>query len=190
MKEFLQGLYKRNPVFFLMLGLCPTLAVTTTVSNAIAMSVATIFVLVCSGIIISLTRKLIPDEIRIPSFIVIIATFVTMVYLFMQAYTPEMAESLGIYLMLIVVNCIVLGRALAFAYKNPIWLTLQDSMGMGLGFTLALIIISAIREFIGTGSILGYEIFSSGIMIFVFPPGALLVMGLILGFKQWRTSDE
>ena len=188
MKEFVNGIWKNNPVLFLMLGLCPTLAVTTSVLNAIGMGVATIFVLLGSGILISLLRKLIPEEVRIPSFIVIIATFVTIVYLYMQAFLPSLASSLGLYLMLIVVNCIVLGRALAFAYKNPVIPTIKDSLGMGIGFLLALIIISAIRELIGTGALLGYQIFNGGVLIMVLPPGALLVMGLILGIKKWRSA--
>lgn len=189
MREFLDGIFKKNPVFFLLLGLCPTLAVTTTLKNALGMAAATIFVLVCSSILISLIRKLIADEIRIPAFIVVIATFVTIVNLLMEAYYPEVAAGLGIYLMLIVVNCIVLGRALAFAHKNPVWPSFLDALGMGIGFSFALVVISTIRELGGTGQLLGYTINPfGGLMILALPPGALLVTGLILGYRNWRAS--
>src|SRR3989338_3437808 len=150
--EFLKGVTVENPTFALVLGLCPTLAVSTSVSNAIGMGVAATFVLLGSNVIISLVRKLIPDQIRIPCFIVIIATFVTIVELTMKAYAPELSKALGIFVPLIVVNCIVLGRAEAFACKEGVLASILDALGMGIGFTLALILISGIREMFGNGT--------------------------------------
>jgi Na+-translocating ferredoxin:NAD+ oxidoreductase subunit E len=181
----LDGMFKKNPVFFLILGMCPTLAVTTTVETSIGMGIATSFVLISSSIVISLLRNLIPNKIRIPAFIVIIATFVTIIQMLMQAYTVGLYEKLGVYVLLIVVNCVVLGRALAFAYKNNVVRSFFDAFGMSLGFTGALLIIGFLRELIGTGevvlgsvSVLPFSYLK--IAIFAYPPGALITMGLIL----------
>jgi electron transport complex protein RnfE len=183
-KEFIKGIIKENPTFVLALGLCPTLAVSVSVINGIGMGIAATFVLVGSNIIISLIKNFVPDRIRIPCFIVVIATFVTITELTMKAYFPPLNRALGIYVPLIVVNCIVLGRAEAFASKNNVWRSLSDGIGMGVGFTLALILISAIREFFGAGKILGFSIFKGFYPAFVIgmPSGALLVIGLLLGF--------
>jgi electron transport complex protein RnfE len=183
-KEFLKGIIKENPTFVLALGLCPTLAVSVSINNGIGMGIAATFVLVCSNIIIASLRKVIPDKIRIPCFIVVIATFVTITELIMKAYSPGLNRALGIYVPLIVVNCIVLGRAEAYAQKNNIINSLFDALGMGVGFTLALILISAIREFFGAGTLLGYSVIKGFEPAFVFgmPSGALLVIGLLLGF--------
>lgn len=183
-KEFAKGIIKENPTFVLALGLCPTLAVSVSVTNAIGMGCASTFVIVFSNIIISSVKKLIPDKIRIPCFIVVIATFVTITEMALKAYFPLLNRALGIYVPLIVVNCIVLGRAEAFASKNTVMASLFDGLGMGAGFTLALILISAIREFFGTGKLLGLTIvpgFEPALAIGM-PSGALLVIGLLLGF--------
>ena len=182
----MKGLFKENPTFCLVLGLCPTLAVSTSLDNAIGMGAAATFVLLCSNIIISAIRNKTPDKIRIPIFIVVIASFVTIASLFMQAYLPALNKSLGIYVPLIVVNCIILGRAEAFASKNNIVKSALDGLGMGIGFTLALSLISIIRELLGTGSLklFGASLLNVPInpaMIFILPSGALLVMGLLLG---------
>ncbi len=182
--EFTKGIIKENPTFVLALGLCPTLAVSVTVANGIGMGIAATFVLLGSSLIISLVRDFIPDKIRIPCYIVIIATFVTITELCMKAYSPVLDRALSIYVPLIVVNCIVLGRAEAFACKNNISKSFFDGLGMGVGFTLALILISAIREFLGSGQILGHTLIKGFEPVFVFgmPSGALLVIGLLLGF--------
>ncbi len=183
-KEFTKGIIKENPTFVLILGLCPTLAVSVSVVNGIGMGIAATFVLLGSSVIVALVRDFIPDKIRIPCFIVIIATFVTIAELCMKAYSPVLDRALGIYVPLIVVNCIVLGRAEAFACKNSMARSFFDGLGMGLGFTLALILISGIREFLGSGQILGHALIKGFEPIFVFgmPSGALLVIGLLLGF--------
>jgi len=182
--EFLKGIIKENPTFVLVLGLCPTLAVSVSVINGIGMGIAASFVLLGSNIIISLIKNFIPDRIRIPCFIVVIATFVTITELTMKAYSPVLNRALGIYVPLIVVNCIVLGRAEAYAQKASVINSLFDGLGMGVGFTLALILISGIREFLGAGKLLGHTIFGRFEPAFVFgmPSGALLVIGLLLGF--------
>ncbi len=182
--EFLKGIIKENPTFVLALGLCPTLAVSVTIINGIGMGIAATFVLIGSNIMISLIKNIIPDRIRIPCFIVVIATFVTIVELSMKAYSPALNRALGIYVPLIVVNCIVLGRAEAFAQKQNVLSSLFDALGMGLGFTLALILISGIREFLGAGKLLGFTLFKWFEPAFVLgmPSGALLVIGLLLGF--------
>ena len=192
-KEFAKGIVISNPVFVLALGLCPTLAITSSLSNALGMSAGVIFVLLCSNIIISSMRKIIPDMVRIPVFIVIIATFVTILSLVFQAYLPPLYESLGIYLALIVVNCIILGRAEVFASKNSVLLSILDALGIGIGFTMALVIISFIREILGTGSlsIFGKVLFKlpvlheSPMAFFILPPGAFLVIGLVLALFRW-----
>jgi len=183
-KEFTKGLIKENPTFVLALGLCPTLAVSVSVSNAIGMGIAATFVLLGSSVIVSLVKNFIPHKIRIPCFIVIIATFVTVIELVLKAYSPVLDRALGIYVPLIVVNCIVLGRVEAFACKRNLISSFLDGLGMGAGFTLALVLISAIREFLGSGQILSRTLISGFQPAFVFgmPSGALLVIGLLLGF--------
>ncbi|MFA4988833.1 MAG: electron transport complex subunit E [Candidatus Omnitrophota bacterium] len=182
-KEFTKGIIRENPTFVLVLGLCPTLAVSVSVANGIGMGVAATFVLLGSSMIVSLVKNFIPDKIRIPCFIVVIATFVTITELCLKAYSPVLDRALGIYVPLIVVNCIVLGRAEAFACKNNLASSFFDGLGMGVGFTLALVIISAIREFLGTGQVLGHTLIKRFEPPFVFgmPSGALLVIGLLLG---------
>lgn len=182
--EFLKGIIRENPTFVLALGLCPTLAVSTSVSNGIGMGVAATFVLLGSNVIVAMIKKLVPEKIRIPCFIVVIATFVTITEMTMKAYSPALNRALGIYVPLIVVNCIVLGRAEAYAQKQSVINSLFDALGMGVGFTLALILISGIREFLGTGQILGRSLIAGFEPAFVLamPSGALLVIGLLLGF--------
>ena len=187
-KVFTKGIYKENPVFRLALGLCPTLAVTTSVENGIGMGIAASMVLVSSNLIISLVRNLVPRKIRIPIFIVIIATFVTIVEMLMQAYYPALFKALGIFVPLIVVNCIILGRAEAFASKNNVIMSLVDGIGMGIGFTLSLIIISGIREIIGNGTFYGLPVTPAQFqpaLLMVLPPGAFLTLGFVLGFFNW-----
>jgi len=182
--EFLKGIIKENPTFVLALGLCPTLAVSVSIMNGIGMGVAATFVLLGSNIIISLIKAIIPTRIRIPCYIVVIATFVTITELVMKAYSPALDRALGIYVPLIVVNCIVLGRAEAYASKAIVINSLFDGLGMGVGFTLALILISGIREFLGTGKLLGHTVIKGfePAFVLVLPSGALLVIGLLLGF--------
>ncbi|SES65647.1 electron transport complex subunit RsxE [Anaerobranca gottschalkii] len=177
--ELTKGLYKENPVFRLLLGLCPTLAVTTSAINGFGMGMATTFVLICSNIIVSLVKKLIPSAVRIPSFIVIIATFVTIVDMFMEAFAYPLYENLGIFIPLIVVNCLILGRAEAFASKESVLPSLLDAVGMGLGFTLSLTVLGGIRE-----------ILSGSIGIFGMPPGAFLTLGLLLGLINFITLTK
>jgi electron transport complex protein RnfE len=191
--EFAKGLIITNPVFVLVLGLCPALAVTSTIDNALGMGAGVIFVLLGSNIIISLIRRITPSMVRIPIFIVIIATFVTALSLLFEAFIPPLHESLGIYLALIVVNCIILGRAEAFASKNPVLFSIADALGIGLGFTLALVIVAFFREVLGTGglSIFGITLFSIPVLsenpltFFIMPPGAFLVLGLLLALFRW-----
>ena len=182
----LNGILRENPVFALVLGMCPTLATTTSAINGMSMGLATTFVLVCSNVVISLLKNLIPDKVRIPAFIVVIATFVTMVQLLMQAYLPSIYDVLGLFIPLIVVNCIVLGRAEAFAAKNTVGLSALDGLGMGLGFSLALTLIGAVRELLGTGCIFGLNIYSEtyGMLIFVLAPGAFIVLGYLMALVQ------
>ncbi len=182
----LNGILRENPVFALVLGMCPTLATTTSAINGMSMGLATTFVLVCSNVVISLLKNLIPDKVRIPAFIVVIATFVTMVQLLIQAYVPPVYDKLGLFIPLIVVNCIVLGRAEAFAAKNTIGLSALDGLGMGLGFTLALTLIGAVRELLGTGSLFGMNLYSEtyGMLIFVLAPGAFIVLGYLMALVQ------
>ncbi|MFC1897471.1 electron transport complex subunit RsxE [Chloroflexota bacterium] len=192
-KEFGKGIIISNPLFVLALGFCPALAVSTSVDNAIGMSVGVLFVLLGSNLIVSTIRKAVPNIVRIPVFIVIIATFVTVVNLVFHAYVPALYESLGIYLPLIVVNCIILGRAEAFASKNPITSSIADALGVSIGFFLALFIISLLRELLGTGSLslFGANLFTLPVLgenpmtLFILPPGAFLVMALLLAlFKR------
>lgn len=181
---FLNGVITENPTFRLVLGTCPTLAVTTSAINGIGMGAAATFVLIGSNIVVSLLRKFIPNNVRIPAFIVIICTFVTMVQLFMQAYLPSLYESLGIFIPLIVVNCIILARAEAFASKNGVLASAVDGLGMGVGFTLALTLIGVIRELIGSGTVFGFPIMNAGyepMLIFVLASGGFLTFGILLG---------
>ena len=176
-----RGIIKENPVLILVLGLCPSLAVTTSAINGIGMGLATTFVLICSNTLISLLKKAIPNTVRIPIFIVVIATFVSIVDLLIQGFVPALAESLGLFIPLIVVNCIVLGRAEAFACKNKIFDSFLDGLGMGLGFTFALFLIGSVREILGNGSIFDYKfVENSELLIFVLAPGAFFVMGFII----------
>ncbi|MFH1245375.1 MAG: electron transport complex subunit E [Candidatus Omnitrophota bacterium] len=183
LRELTKGLRKENPIFGLVLGLCPTLAVSTSVINGLGMGLAATFVLIGSNVIISAIRKLIPNAIRIPCFIVVIATFVTIVELVMKAYFPALSKQLGIFVPLIVVNCIIMCRAEAFAAKNPVSASLFDAVGMGAGFTLGLLLIAAIREAVGSGRLLGYVLIPGyqPVLTIALPPGALLVLGLLLG---------
>lgn len=184
LQEFTKGLWKEVPPFRLVLGLCPTLAVTTSAKNGLGMGLATTFVLVCSNILVSLLRKVIPAKVRIAAFIVIIASFVVMVELLMQAFAYPLYEALGIFIPLIVVNCIILGRAEAFASKNPILHSIMDGVGIGLGFTLSLGFLGSVREIIGGGSIFDFSIFWATFepMSFILkPPGAFVCLGLALG---------
>ena len=183
LKEFTKGFIKENPLLVLVLGACPSLAVTTSAVNAIGMGFATTFVLFMSNVLISLLKNLIPNKVRIPAFIVIIATFVTIVDLVMQAYFPDLYKALGVFIPLIVVNCIVLGRAEAFAQKNNVLASFLDGLGMGLGFTMAILIIASIREILGNGSFFDIKLTSedaSTILIFIMPPGAFITFGYIM----------
>ncbi|MFC1667081.1 electron transport complex subunit RsxE [Candidatus Omnitrophota bacterium] len=189
-QEFLKGITKENPTFRLALGLCPTLAISTSVVNGFGMGVAATFVILGSNIIVSSIRDLIPKKIRIPCFIVIIATFVTIVELVMKAYFPALSKSLGIFVPLIVVNCIVLGRAEAFASRHGLARSIFDGLGMGAGFTLALILISAIRESLGNGTLLGLVIIKGfePALLFILAPGALLVIGFLIGIVNFLSN--
>jgi electron transport complex protein RnfE len=180
-KNFSKGFFKENAVFVLILGMCPTLGVTTTAFNGLGMGLATTFVLVMSNFMVSLIKNLIPDKVRIPSYIVIIASFVTIVELVMQAYVPELFDQLGIFIPLIVVNCIVLGRAEAFASKHDVLSATIDGAGMGLGFAMALTILGSVREILGSGSIFGHKFIpGDGILVFVLAPGAFLALGYLI----------
>ena len=176
------GIINENPTFVLMLGMCPTLATTTSAVNGMSMGLATMFVLICSNIVISLIKDLTPDMIRIPVFISVIATFVTVLQLLMQAYAPEMYETLGLFIPLIVVNCIILGRAESFASKNTPVASIFDGIGIGLGFTLGLTILGACREILGTGKVFGYTVFPEdyGMLMFVLAPGAFITLGYLV----------
>lgn len=182
----LKGIIKENPVLVLLLGTCPTLATTTGVVSALAMGIATTAVLICSNIVISALRKAIPDKVRIPAYIVVIAGFVSVVQMLMQAYFPDLYDMLGVYLALIVVNCIILGRAEAFAGKNSIVASALDGMGMGVGFTAALLAMAFIRELIGTGAINGIQIFPAdfSMLIFILPPGGFFVFGMLIALAN------
>ncbi|MBA1335185.1 MAG: Electron transport complex protein RnfE [Firmicutes bacterium] len=182
--EFFKGLWKENPTFRLLLGMCPTLAVTNAAINGFAMGLATTFVLLGSNIMIAALKKLIPDKVRIPSYIIIIATFVTIADLGLAAYFPDIYKVLGLFIPLIVVNCIILGRAEAFASRNSVGASLLDALGMGAGFTWALTLLGIIREILGMGSVFGIKLFGESFIswiIFILPPGAFLTLGLLLG---------
>ncbi len=181
MKNFSKGFLKENPILVLVLGTCPALATTSSALNGLGMGLATTFVLLGSNVFIALLKNAIPDKVRIPAFIIVIATFVTIVDLVMQAYVPSLYATLGIFIPLIVVNCIVLGRAEAFASKNSVWSSFVDGAGMGLGFTLALGVLGAVREILGSGSIMGYKfIDGDGILVFVLAPGAFIALGYMI----------
>lgn len=187
------GIFNENPIFRLMLGLCPTLAVTTEAFNGIGMGLAATFVLIGSNVVISLLRDFIPSKIRIPAFIVVIASFVTMVQLLLKAYVPALDKSLGLFIPLIVVNCIILGRADAFASKNTVGASLLDGLGMGLGFTVALFIIASIREIFGSLSFFGLDLFGQpmdGALIMVLAPGGFITLGLILALINHITKKR
>lgn len=192
LKEFTKGLWKENPVLVLMLGMCPTLAVTSSAANAAGMGLATTAVLSGSNVVISLVRKFIPSKVRIPCYIVIIAVFVTIVQLLLKAYLPELDKTLGLFIPLIVVNCIVLGRAEAFASKNGPVLSLLDGIGMGLGFTLALMALGGVREFLSSGTLFEYEVIPGwpSFMLFKFPAGAFIVLAFFLAAMNRRKMRQ
>ena len=181
-KVMMNGIIKENPTFVLLLGMCPTLGTTSSAINGMGMGLATMFVLICSNVVISLIKNLIPDMVRIPSFIVVIASFVTLLQMVMQAYVPGLYATLGLFIPLIVVNCIVLGRAEAFASKNKAIPSMLDGLGMGLGFTLSLTLLGTIREILGSGKAFNFPIFNEnyGMLIFVLAPGAFLALGYLI----------
>lgn len=178
------GIIKENPTFVLMLGMCPTLAVTTSAINGLGMGLTTMVILAMSNMMISMLRKVIPDGVRMPAYIVVVASFVTIVQFLLQGYIPVLYKSLGLYIPLIVVNCIILGRAEAYASKNTVISSLFDGIGMGLGFTLGLTSIGIVRELIGSGSIFGFEIFEGGVTIFVLAPGAFFVLAMLVALQN------
>ena len=181
LSTFTSGLVKNNPTFVLVLGMCPTLATTSSAANGMGMGAATMFVLILSNIVISLIKNLIPDKVRIPAYIVVIASFVTVVQLLMQAYLPDLYNTLGVFIPLIVVNCVILGRAEAFASKNGVWASALDGAGIGLGFTLSLTLIGMVREVLGNGQIFGVDLWQGGgALIFVLAPGAFIVLGYLM----------
>lgn len=192
-KDFSQGIVRENPVLRIMIGLCPVLAVSTSSINALGMSVAVAFVLVFSNLVIAAIRKIVPDDIRIPIFIIIISTFVTICDYTMQAYFPELYKALGVFVPLIVVNCIILGRAEAFAYKNPIMNSVLDGLGMSLGFAAALVSIGMIRELLGTGAVFGLPIFNSSVaaIIMILPPGAFITIAFLMaGLNKFENKVQ
>ncbi len=186
-KNLTNGLFKENPIFFQLLGMCPTLAVTTSAINGMGMGLASTAVLVCSNAVISLLRKVVPSKIRIPIFIVVIATFVTIVGMTMEAYMPTLFNALGLFIPLIVVNCLILARAESYASKNGVVGSLFDGIGMGIGFTWALIVLGAVRELFGTGSVFGIDILGASFepaLIMILPPGAFLALGILLAINN------
>ena len=186
-----KGILKENPTFVLILGMCPTLATTTSAINGMGMGAATMAVLIMSNIVISLIKNIIPDKVRIPAFIVVIASFVTVIQLLMQAYLPSLYQSLGIFIPLIVVNCIILGRAEAFASKNGALDSALDGLGIGLGFTLSLTLIGAVRELLGSGAIFGQSLISGdGMLVFVLAPGGFLVLGYLMVLFNKLTAKK
>ena len=186
-REFTKGFWKENPIFRLVLGMCPTLAVTTAAINGIGMGLATTFVLVCSNVVISLLRNFIPPRVRIPSFIVVIASFVTIVDLVMAGFFYQLHKTLGLFIPLIVVNCIILGRAEAFASKHPLTDSVADGLGMGLGFTLSLLVLGSIREVLGNGTLFDVPAFGPGyfpFLVMILPPGAFITLGFLLALMN------
>lgn len=194
MKEFTKGLIKENPTLVTLLGMCPTLAITTMASNAIGMGAAATFVLICSNVVISLIRKIIPDQVRLPSFIVIIAGFVTLVGFVMQAYMPALYDALGIYLPLITVNCIILGRAEMFASKHNVLASALDGAGMGVGFTMALLAVGSVREIIGGATWFGIQLIPEGTIqpmtLFILPAGGFFVLGCVIALVNKISNRE
>ncbi len=187
LKDLTKGIYRENPVFRLVLGMCPFLAVTTSVENALGMGAAATFVLICSNFLVSLFRNIIPSKVRIPCYIVIIATFVTLVDMVMNAYVPDLHRSLGIFIPLIVVNCIILGRAEGFANRNPVLNSVADAIGMGIGFTMAMVVLASFRELLGNGTWLNFNVLGSAyqnqpLLIAILAPGAFILLSFILGF--------
>ena len=185
-KVLFNGIIKENPVFVLLLGMCPTLGTTSSAINGLGMGLATTFVLVASNVVIALIKNMIPDKVRIPAYVVVIATFVTIVEMSMQAYLPALYESLGLFIPLIVVNCIVLGRAEAFAAKNNVLKSSLDGLGMGLGFSMALTMLGSIREILGTGKIFGFTLYPDkyGMLLFVLAPGAFIALGYLIALMN------
>ncbi|EOC99835.1 electron transport complex subunit RsxE [Caldisalinibacter kiritimatiensis] len=193
MKTFKNGLVKDNPIFVQLLGMCPTLAVTTSAKNGLGMGLATTAVLLGSNIVVSLLRKVIPDKIRIPAYIVIIATFVTLIDMFMHAFAPSLYSALGLFIQLIVVNCLILGRAESFASKNNPIKSIADALGMGIGFTIALTILGIVREVFGAGTVFGIQLFGQAFkpaLVMILPPGAFLALGLLIGFINWFKTKK
>ncbi len=192
-KDFVNGLWKENPIFRMVIGICSALAVTTAAKNGIAMGLALTFVLTCSSILISLLRNIIPSKVRIPCYIIVVATFTTVVDLFMKAYVPALYEVMGIFIPLIVVNCIVLARAEAFASKVGILRAAADALGMGLGYTWAITLISIVREVLGSGTFFGINILGEDVVrwvIMILPPGAFIVMGILVGLMNLITRKS
>ena len=186
LNNFLKGIFSQNPILKLLLGFCPTLAVTTSAINGLGMGLCTLGVLLCSNMVISVIAKYIPDNVRIPSYIVVIASFVTIVELLLQAYLPFLYESLGIFIPLIVVNCLILGRAEAYANKHDIVDSFVDALGMGLGFSLVLTLLGIIREFLGLGSFFGYSLnIDTPLTIFILPAGGFLTLGFVIAFVNF-----
>lgn len=187
---FSKGFFKENAVFVQLLGMCPTLGVTTTAINGLGMGLATTFVLLMSNIVVSMVKSFIPDKVRIPAYIVIIASFVTIVDLVMAGYLPDLHENLGLFIPLIVVNCVVLGRAEAFASKNDILPSILDGLGMGLGFAMALVMLGSVRELLGSLSLFGFQLFQiDGILLFILPPGAFIALGFLIALiNQFRKT--
>ncbi len=187
-QEFVKGLWDENPVLVSLLGLCPTLAVTVSAINGLAMGLAATFVLVCSAFLVSLLRKAIPNQVRIAAYIVIIATFVTIADRFLAAFTPDISKALGPFIPLIIVNCIILGRMEAFASKNGIGRSLLDALGMGLGFTMTLLVLSSIREILGSGTWFGMDVMWGSFSpwsVMILPPGAFLALGCLIAGANW-----
>ncbi len=194
-RDFTNGILKNNPVLVLMIGLCPTLAVSTTAFNSLGMGIAVIFVLTLSNITISSIRKFIPENIRIPVFIVIISTFVTVIDYTMHAFIPDLYKNLGVFVPLIVVNCIILGRVEGFAYKNGVFASLLDGLGSGIGFTLAIFIMGSIRELLGSGTFFGFNVFPQGfqnnpVIFMILPPGGFLVIASLMGIMNHFKSSH
>lgn len=192
-KEFTKGFIKENPVFVLLLGMCPTLGVTGSAINGMGMGLASTAVLICSNIVIALLKNFIPDKVRIPAFIVVIASFVTVVDLVMGAYLPDLYAQLGLFIPLIVVNCLILGRAEAFASKNGVFISAIDGIGMGLGFTFALTLLGAVREMLGAGSVFGFKFIpetADGMLLFIMPPGAFIALGFLIAFVNVLTRKK
>ncbi|MFI3287486.1 MAG: electron transport complex subunit E [Rikenellaceae bacterium] len=190
-KNFTKGIIKENPIFVLLLGMCPTLGTTTSAINGLGMGVSTMFVLILSNIVIAMIKNFIPSKVRIPAFIVVIASFVTILQLAMEAYVPALYQTLGVFIPLIVVNCIILGRAEAFASKNNVVSSMIDGAGIGIGFTLALTLLGSVREMLGSGAIFGYKFIPAdmdGMLIFVLAPGAFIALGYLLALFNKFTA--